>query len=1536
MHTKVALSKHLPPGCIIYGGQCNVTMTNETDICLGVNSTMLQLHLNNGQMNGSFCNFAVEEFACASLSALKAGHLAMILACNRSSSSTSSRAVWKLLFSKASHVLDEALDLLANKTLDPRNPALSVVLDAIREIRLDTFSMASFNNPAVIQQWFNRRLRPFLLAVSPDFLSCIITKGLNCSSYQHIVQILSHLQPHMTRPRQMYVYTHFIKAFLSRNNATDPSCSLHISNSGEWLQRNLGGFSVLASFRDLKMLYPNFSPMEALPQLTVRQIAEVSATPGQLTSPAQVAMVMSHVPNQHLAAFFDDFSPSIMAHQNMFHSAVRGAMLQVVFDRANLSDHSAGDSVVSVWLHNRLRPLLFNLSSVDVAPFFRILTGRRCNIEQQGVNDLNSTISSLTEDTRQEIHNHIIQLLKGPKPLQCYGDNNTHSFYTFLENSFMGFQFPKLTTFLSLIPHNRTHQLVNSMPPSDLGAFLRRPDVVDNDTELCVIYNDYVQTPLFLETESLPAVVQRPTLPCVWPMALRSSERSDVNAWFDRRLHNYFAFLTKSLISPSSTHNTSCLAFQKLVSVLGDYSYTGVDFTRRDMYNTIQAYLTSASQPRCYDVKNPELNSTAWFAEYIGPFMPFLTLEALQSFGSAETIQVFTVNSLNIALLNHSALPVNLTDYYTELVYQQNSNFNPMLLPLLCRCVAPGPAFTQLTADQSIVVLHNLTTLCTNLDPQVSAALAGNLGDNIDATAITALGSESTGMSTGQINMIRPQDLVAALGTLSSVTGWNEGQAKAIIISLMSSGMMQINSASSLFMLGSLVVGVPTSTFTSISGSQLITAANNSAFLGHLMTAPQIVQQTFVTQIIKVNTNNEAIIQNVPDDLAIEIPRARLLGFPSTSTVIRRLNKKKWRKQQAELFFQVIAVETATAQLGSPDDLSSSVLQGFTCTGVSTFQRAQIKRLIRACRRRGTNRVVLVETQLTCMYNYIKVDSNATSFALFPPDMLLYYDYSLVPQTTCRSYFEQLAEADFFVFSSALRYKLAVLFTNARSCLGITNTSLTEDNVSVLGNMCCTLAGIYIENSHPSILEKLNNCQDLTNAQAAAAESLLQSGKTQYGAVSTWNEQTLRDLGMLPLYLTSTFYDNFNERTKRRFLRYFLRVLRKNRVNQQKKRRLKKEIRKSNRNKSKRSIVNECTVGEITQVTISDDTFPFDYDDINQFNCCLSATTVKDNLDSITEKVDDEDYLRIVLNKLNEAYAANSTIPETQVQLLGPASRVATIDDINMWTITEIDTLSALMDSSDGEWDASLAKAIITKYLGNQGNTLGSTELDAIGGANLCTLDANVLQNISQQSLKDADALTVTNCTLEKKRVLFNIAREAFITSARSATVTPTAYQLILPYMGGADLKFTLTLAASNINMDLATFSGLDESVVQSLRVSAVRDLLGSNVADLKPYENERVVQNWIRSQFQSDLNTLGLGLEGGKADPTVTSNTASNAATAAATAAATNAVTSSPSASVSTAAATTTGAGSRIRADAGFSFLILLALLIASPYFLE
>lgn len=180
-----------------------------------------------------------------------------------------------------------------------------------------------------------------------------------------------------------------------------------------------------------------------------------------------------------------------------------------------------------------------------------------------------------------------------------------------------------------------------------------------------------------------------------------------------------------------------------------------------------------------------------------------------------------------------------------------------------------------------------------------------------------------------------------------------------------------------------------------------------------------------------------------------------------------------------------------------------------------------------------------------------------------------------------------------------------------------------------------------------------------------------------------------------------------------------------------------------------------------------------------------------------------------------QAYMAYSTIAESQVKVLGPASRMASTTDINMWNISEIDTLSALMDSSNGKWEQSLARAVIMKYLSVNGNKLGSAELNSLRGPNLCTLDISILSNISTQSIRwgcravlrgvepfsfllillfifywyfsvshrDADALEILNCTTEKKKVLFTIAEQAFTTKARSTTVSPSTYQLLKSYL---------------------------------------------------------------------------------------------------------------------------------------------------------
>ncbi|KAL2298843.1 hypothetical protein Nmel_014449, partial [Mimus melanotis] len=73
-----------------------------------------------------------------------------------------------------------------------------------------------------------------------------------------------------------------------------------------------------------------------------------------------------------------------------------------------------------------------------------------------------------------------------------------------------------------------------------------------------------------------------------------------------------------------------------------------------------------------------------------------------------------------------------------------------------------------------------------------------------------------------------------------------------------------------------------------------------------------------------------------------------------------------------------------------------------------------------------------------------------------------------------------------------------------------------------LGVLPCDLEPGTIAVSDPKILEKLKRCPALTGAQQDALNALLLSGHTEYGDPSSWDLQTLRDLGPLVLALNQT------------------------------------------------------------------------------------------------------------------------------------------------------------------------------------------------------------------------------------------------------------------------------------------------------------------------------------------------------------------------------------------------------------------------------
>ncbi|XP_058236148.1 uncharacterized protein LOC131346630 [Hemibagrus wyckioides] len=1503
------LIKATPAACVSYSGRCSITPVNGTTVCDGVNSSALLEYLNEPHNGSQLCSFNITQYACAQLSGVSTVDLATVLSCNLYGNNTISDKTWKLFILRVSPDLGPALDLLTNTTV-PQSPSVPVVLDVIGDVTFSTLSPSSFMNNSFIQLWFGERLHPFLPYAPPNFLSCLSKNNFSCETYQSVVEILSGQSDAMSLQTQMSVYVYFIYPFLSSSNET-AGCAVGVQSS-VWLIQNFGAFARFATLSELQSLNPKVSVMEILSSLSVAQLVQVSTSPELISTPAQVTQVMDSVPESELGSFFTKLSATLTVGGASLSPMVSEAFLQEVFTRVNLGDPMMPDSEVEQWLNVRLRPFISDIQASQIPVYFSMITQRSCNISHQGVGLLNSAHSGYTIDILDAINDQLLTALKGPL-LNCYSSNL--SYYTFLQSYIMDFQFPSLSTFLSLMPPGRMPELVSSMSPGQMSEFLNHSSTVNQQTTLCELFNNYNQTENYLQSEPiLSSALASQTLQCVWPRAISATSQADVDRWFNVVLVQYQPFLSSQMISSTQMSGASCFAFSKFVSSMGNYNFGKASFTKQDVYGTIQSYLTTANPPKCYNPEDPTLSSTAWFYQYIGVFITFITVGDLQQFGGTK-LQQFTLNAQNLELFTKNNVSQDVISVYTNMLFDASPDFSVLYLPKPLWCSAPASAFTTMSQSDVVSITESLQKQCTNIEPTVSSALASNV-DTLNSNTIVALGNSITGLSVGQISACSPSTLLSSLSFLSSVDGWSQSQAMAIIQSLFSIGEFKITSVESLQQLGSLLMGVPSALFSYISASSLLSALQFPSFLSDVITTPITTQEIIVNQIISLNSSPDTVVQNVPGNMTPLIPRPSLLFLSQQSATT--LNQKQWTNDQAMLFFDIVADEYSDA-----DNISFQVLQGFTCTRVQRFSTQKVKNLVRGCRRRGNKKVKLQESQLTCMYNYIKSDT-VTVFSDYPADMLLYYNLSQVQPSLCQSYYSALGEADFSMFSPTLAFRRDTLLMNACQCLGISGLSVNRTQLDVMGQMVCVFNSTYILNSDPYVLEKLKLCDTLTSGQSSAVQNVLISGNTVYGAPASWNQSTLTALGDLPLYLSSNFWAYFTQKEKVRFLRTFIPVLKSRGVSRKSIYNLIIEAGNAPSSNT-RSLLRfrrdtACTVGEITQVQTADASFPFGYD-VNQFNVCLSVQTLKDNLATITDKAMGSDYQKVILDKLNQAYPAG--ISDQVLQVLGPASRAASTSDISKWNVTSIDTLSALMKSYNGDWSPEQVRAIVSRYLtGNR--TLGTMELNALRGTNLCALNTNLLNTISSSSLQLADPLQLSNCSLEQKQVLFSIAQLSFNdqrlsrSTQRSTTVSANAYQLMQTYLRGADLAYVRTLSISNISMDLLTFITLQQNVVNSLTVSEVQGLLGVNVPSLKMYENNTVVHDWIIQQLQSELNMLGIGLTGGRVASMAT--TASAPANANATANAN---------STANANATTTikptAAGSSISASSGLQKLLLL-----------
>ncbi|XP_048104076.1 uncharacterized protein LOC125297681 [Alosa alosa] len=170
------------------------------------------------------------------------------------------------------NLMDAALDVYSfmRSTLS-QGPALEVS----GGIQLTPEGLVS--DADVLKVWLEVKMKPLLSSVSRQFLRCLGNKNLSCEAYHTVVSEMSEHFSGMDPVRQNWIYMFFMYPFLSDNRTA--GC-MHLSNGTEdWLMKNFGSFSVMATMKDLSSLNMVFSGLDVLHLLTPEQRAELLLQP---------------------------------------------------------------------------------------------------------------------------------------------------------------------------------------------------------------------------------------------------------------------------------------------------------------------------------------------------------------------------------------------------------------------------------------------------------------------------------------------------------------------------------------------------------------------------------------------------------------------------------------------------------------------------------------------------------------------------------------------------------------------------------------------------------------------------------------------------------------------------------------------------------------------------------------------------------------------------------------------------------------------------------------------------------------------------------------------------------------------------------------------------------------------------------------------------------------------------------------------------------------------------------------------------------
>ncbi|XP_053550499.1 uncharacterized protein LOC128641929 [Bombina bombina] len=1302
-------------------------------------------------------------------------------------------------------------------------------------------------------QLFQKNLDNIVAEISTEQL-VLIPKNITCPSYQAVFKGLNDKFSKLKPDIQNYVYASLIKTYHSQNK-----CSVIGSNSSDWLQQNFGDFSQFAAYADFTALNSSFSGLDAISLLTISQVVDLSLVVNYTANTDGGQRIATRLQNPNdVYTFF--YNLNTLKNVTSVSQALSQALVNRTFQVLGPNFSSFNTSDWSQLFQKNLDNIVAEISTEQLVLIPKNIT---CPSYQAVFKGLNDKFSKLKPDIQNYVYASLIKTYHSQNKCSVIGSNSSdwlqqnfgdfsqfaaYADFTALNSSFSGLDAISLLTISQVVDLSL---VVNYTDNTDAGQRIATRLQNPNDVYTFFYNLNTLKNPSSVPTPLSQALLKKSFI--VLQPSFSSYTPDDWSQFIQKNLTLVLPEISTEQLKLIPL-NINCSSYQAIIQSFNSKASTLKTGVPDYIYKSIiKSYLAKKdSAPKCYN--SGDANSSSWFVTNMGSFLSFTSEEDLRSFANDSMLQMFAQDPATIQLTSQLNLSRDIAVYYTSLLTSGSISLSSF--PDYFLCYLSGQGVKQINNKDSLEWIKKINKQCNNSQTgasprpeeiEVAVSLVSKLS-NIDSSVINTLGQSAVGLSTSQITNINASDIANSLPNLSKVKGWNRDQAKSIVTKLnITSQEKNLDS------LGSLVIGLSSQTVQNLEPNSILNATQKPEFALQLNNAPSTLQNTFVKKILAVNSTPSAVVKNVPSSLASYVPKS-LLYFKSEKPNVQDLNGKSWTPEQASMFFDTIAQDQTNFSTLSP-----SVLQGFTCGTYSKLSSAQFKDLAKAIKTQNAN---LGDIQMNCLAKrLVNISGIPDDVNNYPTEMLMFIsvtNYSAFGG--CNGFYSKIATGNVNILAKGSKLRTNLL-NNALSCMNVSGTSLTSENVQVLGPLVCDLNSPYILNNPNTVLPKLSICSSFTADQESAIQKSL-SQNTAFGLPSSWTQSTLKSLGKMTGIFNKDIVGNISIDALKSWMKSAIQNSELTRGQ------FAAIVKNRTPTISKRAV--GCSEQQITADNIMDETLPLTYASTTQLDVCLDNATLQNYLGVLGNKTFTDAQLLILKSRLDQLYPDG--YPDSVISSLGAIATVCTETDVKKWNLTSVDTLNSLLQA---QLPDNLAKAVIVKHI-EQAGPLTSITVNALGGKYVCQLNTTQVNLISADVLSSSQALIISSCNQTLKNALYLIANSSFQSYASDAK---PYYTLKQPYLGGALASDLKSLSPNNINMDIGTFLNLNSESIMNLSVSDLKGLLGINVADLKDNENTTVVSSWARAQTQSDLNTLGVGLTGGRAD-TTTSTTKSTIST--------------------------------------------------------